>query len=148
MLIRTDFNRIRKWGALACLLPFLAACSLTSGSVYGGTSLSTNLNADPNLGPQQFASVSLPARTTIIGRDTAYLKSLIGEPSLKRTEQGAELWQYQSASCVALFYLYESEGRFTVTHYDARARNNDFGQVSEDLCLKEIFGTFGARKRA
>lgn len=131
----------------AFLLPLLGACSLTTGSIYSGRTVSV-APANPTLGPAQFATVSVPPRAEIIGRSPAYLTSLLGLPSLKRTEAGAELWQYQSPSCVALFYLYDTEGKMAVSHFDARQRSDAFGEVSEELCMKEIVGTFGKNKRS
>jgi hypothetical protein len=126
------------------LLPLLGACSLTANT--GTSTLKTSRTvpaAEANLGPSQYANVSVPSRSEILGQSPTYLAGLLGAPSLKRTEHEAELWQYQSASCVALFYLYEVAGSLKVNHYDARARSDAFGKVSEELCLKEIVGTFG-----
>ncbi|TNE39294.1 MAG: hypothetical protein EP347_04950 [Alphaproteobacteria bacterium] len=130
---------------VATLLPLLAACT-TTGSVYTGRTVQSP--ATPDLGPQQYAAVEVPARMTIIGRGASYLTGLLGEPSLKRTEAGAELWQYQSSSCVALFYLYEEEGAMKVSYYDARPRTDRYGDISEELCMKEIVGTFGQTRRS
>jgi hypothetical protein len=131
------------------ILPFLGACSLTANMGSSSLSAASVLPASQaNLGPSQYANVQVPARSEILGQSTTYLSSLLGAPSLKRTELGAELWQYQSASCVALFYLYETAGSFKVNHYDARPRTEAFGKVSEELCMKEIVGTFGRTGRS
>lgn len=141
-------HRLKRCTARAlvgALLPVLAACN-TTGMVYTGHTAETAVETD--LGPQQFASIEVPARLAIIGRGGSYLTGLLGEPSLKRTEAGAELWQYQSPSCVALFYLYEEEGALKVSYYDARPRTDRYGDISEELCMKEIVGTFGQTRRS
>ena len=59
------------------------------------------------------------------------LRALWGEPTLKRTEPGAEMWQYGGSSgCTLLVYLYGG----TVTHAEALPGGADEAAVS--ACAK------------
>jgi hypothetical protein len=45
---------------------------------------------------------------------------LLGRPGLVHKERDAEIWQYSGASCVMLFYLYDSaEGGRRITYFEA-----------------------------
>lgn len=57
-----------------------------------------------------------------MGMSGETLRALWGEPSLKRTETGAEMWQYGGggATCTLLVYLYPSAANtLAVTHAEA-----------------------------
>lgn len=48
------------------------------------------------------------------------LRAAWGEPVLKRTETGSELWQYGGPDCALLVYLYPGSGNaMTVSHAEA-----------------------------
>lgn len=63
-----------------------------------------------------------PVTGSLIGMQADTLRSLWGEPSLKRNETGAEMWQYGggAANCTLLVYLYPGAANaMTVTHAEA-----------------------------
>ena len=90
----------------------LAGCQTLSGVV--GSDAKTEETPSP--APPAPAAVSAPANASMAGMTGDTLRSLWGDPTLKRTESGAELWQYGgSGGCTLLVYLYSG----TVTHAEA-----------------------------
>jgi hypothetical protein len=76
----------------------------------------------------------------MMGKDGAALRSALGKPALLRQESPAQVWQYQGASCVLDFFLYEEDGgKMRVTHIESRGRNG--GGVRPDLCLQDVHRT-------
>ena len=56
----------------------------------------------------------------LVGLSAAGLRSAWGEPTLKRHEANAELWQYGGSSCTLLVYLYPgASDALTVSHAEA-----------------------------
>lgn len=56
----------------------------------------------------------------LVGLSAAGLRSAWGEPTLKRREANAELWQYGGSSCTLLVYLYPgASDALTVSHAEA-----------------------------
>ena len=68
------------------------------------------------------AAPAAPVTGSLMGMSGETLRALWGEPSLKRTETGAEMWQYGGggATCTLLVYLYPSAANtLAVTHAEA-----------------------------
>ena len=66
-----------------------------------------------------------------MGKGAGEVESLLGQPSLLREEQGAQVWQYASTGCVLLLYLYADElNAFHVTHMEARGRGDGPSDVA------------------
>jgi hypothetical protein len=91
-------------------------------------------------------SSATPARTAMLpgasgnaglkGMSADALRSAWGEPTLKRTETGAELWQYGgTGGCTVLVYLYPGAGAaMTVSHAEAVPGGADDAAVA--ACAK------------
>jgi len=123
----------RKIAALA-LLPLLNACAATGFGLSPSPSVATvEASATPD-----YASIEVPERQAFLGQGPDFLNALMGPPSLRRKEAGAELWQYAGPTCVVLFYLYEEDGSLSIDHFDARARKSDAPALDETMCLKEV----------
>lgn len=80
----------------------LAGCQ-TLNSVVGSGS-----DAKPEAAPPTAAApAAAPGNASMKGMTGDTLRSLWGEPTLKRTEPGAEMWQYSgTGGCTLLVYLY------------------------------------------
>jgi hypothetical protein len=96
----------------------LSGCQTISGITGGDSSPSS---APP---PAAASTPSAPAAggsSAIAGISADRLRDLWGEPTLKRSETGAELWQYAgSGNCTLLVYLYPGPGSaMTVSHAEA-----------------------------
>ena len=77
------------------------------------------------------------ANSGLIGMTADALKSFWGEPSLRRKEAGAELWQYGGGgTCALLVYLYANSASnvMTVTHAEAVPGGSDEATVA--TCAK------------
>lgn len=54
------------------------------------------------------------------GTSSEALLAAWGEPTLKRADNGVELWQYRATSCTLLLYLYPGAGgSWTISHAEA-----------------------------
>jgi hypothetical protein len=104
------------------------ACGVvTAALLLGGCqTLNDAVGSSPSVepAPAQVVAPSAPivpsggaiSTSGIAGISADSLRSAWGEPTLKRTETGAELWQYSgSGSCTLLVYVYSG----AVTHAEA-----------------------------
>ena len=97
----------------------------TLGDVVGVGSKSGDGNqattAQPAAQTAARAGGQMPANGTLAGMTADNLRALWGEPTLKRTEPGAELWQYGGAgNCTLLIYLYPgADEAMTVSRAEA-----------------------------
>lgn len=81
------------------------------------------------------ASPAAPAATSLSGMSADTLRSLWGEPTLKRNEGEAQLWQYGgTGNCTLLVYLYPGGTALTVTHAEAVPGGADDAAV--EACAK------------
>ena len=78
--------------------------------------------------PHPQTAPSFPVATTaLVGMTGEALQSAWGEPSLRRTEAGAEMWQYGGqGTCTLLVYFYATASSvMTVTHAEAVPGGSD-----------------------
>lgn len=61
--------------------------------------------------------------------------ALLGVPNLKRHDDPAEIWQYQTRACTLHIFLYRAAkgDPYKVRHFETRARGKD--EVSEKACF-------------
>jgi hypothetical protein len=90
----------------------------------------TDAPAAPAAGSARVASGS-----GFAGMSAEALRSAWGEPTLKRNDTGAELWQYGSSSCTLLVYLYpDTANTMTVSRAEAVPGGADENAVT--ACAK------------
>ena len=63
----------------------------------------------------------VPEPSTLVGMEALQLSDLLGEPSLKRNDSPAQIWQYRTVDCAFNLFLYQEAGRnsHSVAHYEA-----------------------------
>jgi hypothetical protein len=88
--------------------------------------------ADTSAAPAD--GVRVASGSSVTGMSGEDLRAAWGEPSLKRSDTGAELWQYSNASCTLLVYLYPSAGTLTVSRAEALPGGADEAAVT--ACAK------------
>lgn len=122
---------------LVFVLPILALAGCQTMGL-SGTSPSEPV-ADP--APARVATppstAAVPATNTgFIGMTGEALRAAWGEPNLKRTETGAEMWQYGGqGNCTLLIYLYANASSvMAVTHAEAVPGGGDETAVAN--CAK------------
>ena len=69
---------------------------------------------------------------TLLGIDAQQLVGILGDPSLLRSENPAEIWQYSTKSCVLDVVFYD-----TVTTY-IEARDDQVKPMDSRLCLRKL----------
>jgi len=79
----------------------------------------------------------------LLGLDKLRLDGLLGEPTLIRREAPAEIWQYETESCVLDVFLYDTVGVLRVTYVEARDKEAQF--LNPRGCLNRLLK---ARMRA
>lgn len=81
------------------------------------------------------ATARVASTTGLAGMTAEALRAAWGEPTLKRSETGAELWQYASSTCTLLIYLYPGVGNaMTVSRAEAVPGGADDSAVT--ACAK------------
>lgn len=120
---------------MALLLLGVAGCQ-SSGEVSDepGETLKPVLSAPPPAASAQAPSAA--SSGGLVGMTVETLRAAWGEPSLKRTETGAELWQYGGqGNCTLLVYFYANAASvMTVTHAEAVPGGSDEAAIAS--CAK------------
>ncbi len=76
-----------------------------------------------------------PEPAHLSGLDGSRVLALLGVPNLKRHDDPAEIWQYQTRSCTLHIFLYRSAkgNAYKVRHFETSARGKD--GVSGKACF-------------
>lgn len=76
-----------------------------------------------------------PEPAHLSGLDGSRVMALLGVPNLKRHDDPAEIWQYQTRACTLHIFLYRAAkgDPYKVRHFETRARGKD--EVSEKACF-------------
>jgi hypothetical protein len=125
---------MRSFTVLCLAAALLGGCQTINSVV--GPSPSDAPKAEENLvapTPDAAPAPGAPISTSgpIMGLSADRLRSLWGEPTLKRAETGAELWQYSgTGGCTLLVYVYSG----AVTH--AEAVPGGANEAAIDACAK------------
>ena len=74
--------------------------------------------------------------------------TLLGEPSFKRTDGPAEIWQYRVATCTLDMFFYENPdtSERSVAHYEIRLKRNH--RSSEKDCFEFVIKSMDAASKA
>lgn len=74
---------------------------------------------------------------SLLGVAPSALSARLGEPAFKRTEPGAEVWQYGGKACALFVYFYKTgSGALSSAYVDAR--RNTGGAADASACLAEV----------
>lgn len=122
-------SRARVWsGRLAAIFVagFLGACA-AGGDATRPAPASAPAPNDVAALPPPTAAPSPPDPAKFVGMKANEIAAMLGEPSFRRRDPPAEIWQYRSGSCVLDLFLY-SDGQekptYAVTHAEARQRGS------------------------
>jgi len=85
------------------------------------------------------AAASPLQASAIMGLDRGALRKLLGEPRLIRHDAPAEVWQYQTTSCVLDLVLYKQANKSRVVYAEARTPAAD--PTPTDNCLSDVAAT-------
>lgn len=97
-------------------------------------------------------AVNAPPSQSLIGKGQSDLLALLGSPGLVRKDKGVEVWQYASASCVMLFYLYDDKsGRRRITYLEAMPPSPSASPltssgISPETCLADQMRALASKK--
>ncbi len=74
--------------------------------------------------------------------------TLLGEPSFKRTDGPAEIWQYRVATCTLDMFFYENldTSERSVAHYETRLKRDH--RSSEKDCFEFVIKSMDAASKA
>ncbi len=72
-----------------------------------------------------------------MGYNVINLEGLFGEPTFLRRDPSAELWQYQTETCVLDLFLYDDgAGAYEVAHLEFRKAGHS--RSAKEDCLRDI----------
>ncbi len=80
----------------------------------------------------------VPAPRTLLGLEQHQVMALLGEPSFKRRDDPAQIWQYRDSTCVLDVFLYRpvGGGAYRVTHVEVRGHG--VIKVSDEECFLRL----------
>jgi hypothetical protein len=131
------YDAVLKWAVLSTMLAALTV--LASCAETGPLALAPGApeRAQP---PRPARTGPPPTEASLIGKAGSDVQGVLGAPALLRQEMGAQVWQYASARCVLLIYLYEeADSSYRVTHVEARPKPGGVSGV--DSCLADTYAT-------
>ena len=74
----------------------------------------------------------------LLGQNTSWVGDNLGQPTFKRKDGDAEIWQYKNTECVLSIFIYENAngGGRQVLHFDGR----DLGgsPIAREICLNSL----------
>jgi len=70
------------------------------------------------------------------GQSAKEILASLGEPSYRRREPPAEVWQYYGQGCILDLFLYDEAGGQKVAHTELRSRN--FNDDPDTNCLPQL----------
>ncbi len=148
---------MRRWLPL-CALALLAACAQTDPSLQQqaleealavqraslagvGATVPTPADAPAVLSAARPAPAG-PAPNLageLVGQTPEGLRRILGEPRLRRQEDGAEIWHYQASQCHLDLFLYpDNAARPVLRVAYAQARAAGAARRAESACLRDI----------
>jgi hypothetical protein len=131
--------------SLAALLAICLAGCQTLNEVTSAISGPSNGSVQPTEPAPETVAPTSPAvanaraasATGLAGMTADGLRAAWGEPTLKRSETGAELWQYGSSNCTLLIYFYPGAGNaMTVSRAEAVPGGADDAAVT--ACARAV----------
>ena len=80
----------------------------------------------------------VPAPRTLLGLEHHQVMALLGEPSFKRRDDPAQIWQYRDSTCILDVFLYRpvGGGAYRVTHVEVRGHG--VIKVSQKDCFLRL----------
>ncbi len=80
----------------------------------------------------------VPAPRTLLGLEHHQVMALLGEPSFKRRDDPAQIWQYRDSTCILDVFLYRPKGggAYRVTHVEVRGHG--VIKVSQEDCFLRL----------
>lgn len=115
-------------------------------AVLIGTSLTLLAACAETLAPPPVTGLAPLPPGGLKGFTAAEIPGFLGEPSLKRSEPPAEIWQYAARDCLLYLFLYREDAGMTVRHWDARDRRRR--PYSPDSCAARVAAEAAAKATA
>ncbi len=97
-----------------------------------GVALATPEPTPPDSAPPE---KTYPEPAHLSSLDGSRILALLGVPGLKRHDDPAEIWLYQTRACTLHIFLYQAAkgDAYRVRHFETRARGKD--RISEKACF-------------
>jgi hypothetical protein len=126
---------MRAYNGLATIAAVLLAGCQTLNGITGASEPAQSSEPSAGEGTAPATMMSPPATgAALAGMSADNLRALWGEPTLKRSEGDAQMWQYGGSGCALLIYLYPGATALTVTHAEAVPGGPDAAAV--EACAK------------
>ena len=88
--------------------------------------------------PQTISERAKIIASELLGKQTPWITEHLGQPSFKRLDGHAEIWQYATSQCIINIFIYEDieGGARRVLHFDTR----DLGArpTPRDACINSL----------
>lgn len=80
---------------------------------------------------------------SLVGVAPEALSARLGRPSFRRSEPGAEVWQYAGSGCSLFVYFYKTDAGALASSY-VDARKVEGGPADPSDCLSQVMSRRGA----
>jgi hypothetical protein len=114
------------------LASLLAACAPNQQS-GGGPTVASSPRSETAMLPPRTGKLT---PETLKGLSAAQAESELGQPSFRRRDPPAEIWQYRVRACILDLFLYKEENGLTVAHYAVRTPSGT--AITDRACLDEV----------
>ncbi len=80
----------------------------------------------------------VPAPRTLLGLEHHQVMALLGEPSFKRRDDPAQIWQYRDSTCILDVFLYRPDGGGAYRVTNVEVRGHGVIKVSDEDCFLRL----------
>lgn len=140
-----NFRSSARAAGVSALLLLTGACAENGGFLrgFGGADTGVEAGADGSAAPGGEAEAETASRAPLpiqgpgelIGRESAEVTALLGQPDFSRSDGPAEVWQYRGERCVLDVFLYKNDLGRLVEHAELRRRGA--GVISDSDCVAD-----------
>jgi len=110
------------------------ATAATRSAAPRNSSAGQDIDQRKDAGP---AKIFTGNAQTLMGLEDAPLAAVLGQPTLVRHDEPAQIWQYSAADCVLDIYLYaEGAKAYRVAYVEARSTRAEI--LATDSCVQSV----------
>jgi len=129
-----SMSKLRLIPALS-LLALLSACG-TAPQTGGKPATAPGSSGPRSLNLPGSGEIENPALVRFKGMAARDVTAKLGDPSFRRRDPPAEIWQYYGPGCVLDLFLYDEKGAKAVSYAELRGR--DPGVAADGGCLSQL----------
>jgi len=128
--------------ALAAMMSLGACDSAQILNPFPENRLGTGVNLATNAPPMEHTLVEpnyIPSTEELLGLGEGDAQEYFGEPSLRRADQDAQIWQYQTDACVLFLFFYpDEEGAARIAYVTSSSTQSGGVSPGDQACVDAV----------